>query len=79
MQIAGSIAVVTGGASGIGRALAETLARRGARVLVADIDGDRAAAVAREIGQGATARQCDVADYAAVVALADYADEALAR
>lgn len=77
MQIAGSTAVVTGGASGIGRAIVDALAARGARVLVADIDGDRAELVAQQVGQGATARRCDVADHAAVVALADYADDVL--
>jgi NAD(P)-dependent dehydrogenase (short-subunit alcohol dehydrogenase family) len=44
------IAVVTGGASGIGAACARMLAARGHRVVVADRDGPRAAALAREIG-----------------------------
>ena len=37
-QVAGKVAVVTGGASGIGEACAETLAREGAAVLITDID-----------------------------------------
>lgn len=45
----GQAAIVTGGASGIGRATALQLAREGARVLVADIDGQRASGVVREI------------------------------
>lgn len=77
MKIAGSAAVVTGGASGIGRAIVNNLAARGARVLVVDIDGDRAEMVARQVGGGATALRCDVANHTAVVALADHADEVL--
>ena len=46
----GRIAVVTGGASGIGRSCAEVFAARGARVVVADIDSARAEAVAESVG-----------------------------
>lgn len=77
MKIIGSRAVVTGGASGIGRAITTELARRGSQVLIADIDGARAEAVAAEVGRGAIAMQCDVADYAAVIALADAADRTM--
>jgi NAD(P)-dependent dehydrogenase (short-subunit alcohol dehydrogenase family) len=59
------IAIITGGASGIGQALCEELARRGALVVVADIDADRAQQVAFAIvGQGGRAEsaQVDVAD-----------------
>jgi NAD(P)-dependent dehydrogenase (short-subunit alcohol dehydrogenase family) len=45
----GRVAIVTGGASGIGRALCETLARRGAEVVVADIDLENAQTVAQAI------------------------------
>lgn len=45
----GELAVVTGSASNIGRGIARALAREGATVLLADIDSDRNAAVAREI------------------------------
>jgi NAD(P)-dependent dehydrogenase (short-subunit alcohol dehydrogenase family) len=74
MDIYGSRALVTGGASGIGRAIVDALIAQGARVLIADIDGDRAQAVAIEIGCGAVGAQCDVSDHASVVALADFAD-----
>ena len=48
--LAGRIALVTGGGSGIGRAIAHRLADEGACVVVADRDGDAAATVAQEIG-----------------------------
>lgn len=48
-RLAGKVAIVTGGASGIGRTSAATMAREGASVVVADRDGDGAEAVAAEI------------------------------
>jgi NAD(P)-dependent dehydrogenase (short-subunit alcohol dehydrogenase family) len=68
-SFSGKVAVVTGGASGIGRAIAQALVRRGARVIVADIDGERAREAAREIG--AEAEQVDVVDPAAVEGMVD--------
>ena len=61
----GRTAVVTGGASGIGRAIARRLASLGAHVCVLDIDGEAAQAVVLEIEQAggkAFARQCDIAN-----------------
>ena len=49
MELAGKVAVVTGGASGIGRALCRRFASEGASVVVADVDAPGAAAVAQEI------------------------------
>ncbi|HEV8557318.1 MAG TPA: SDR family oxidoreductase [Actinophytocola sp.] len=67
MKIEGSVAVVTGGASGIGRALAEKLHEAGARaVVVSDLDGDGAEKVAAAIGDSALAVRTDVADEASV-------------
>jgi NAD(P)-dependent dehydrogenase (short-subunit alcohol dehydrogenase family) len=63
------IAIVTGGASGIGRALCEELARRGAEVIVADINFAGAQSVATAIG--ARAACLDVRDAAGVKALVD--------
>ncbi|SDY00956.1 NADP-dependent 3-hydroxy acid dehydrogenase YdfG [Geodermatophilus africanus] len=64
------IAIVTGGASGIGRALGAALVRRGDRVVLADVDGDAASAVAEQLdatGPGeATAAAVDVRDADAV-------------
>ena len=50
MELSGKVTVVTGAASGIGRALCRRFAAEGASVVVADVDGPRAAAVASEIG-----------------------------
>jgi meso-butanediol dehydrogenase / (S,S)-butanediol dehydrogenase / diacetyl reductase len=62
--LANSVAVVTGGGSGIGRATAELFAREGATVVVADLHGDRAESVAKGIddaGGTAMAVEADVA------------------
>jgi len=64
MQITGTAALVTGGGSGLGAATARELAGRGARVAVLDFDGDKARAVAGDIG--GIAVQADVADESAV-------------
>jgi NAD(P)-dependent dehydrogenase (short-subunit alcohol dehydrogenase family) len=74
------VAIVTGGASGIGRALAAELVDRGGTVLIADIVGDRAKETAEQLSRGgpgtAVAHELDVRDAAAVQALVDsaYAD-----
>ena len=62
-------AVVTGGGHGIGRAICRRLHRDGVSVVVADLDGAAARAVAAEIG--GAAREVDVADEAAMRALVD--------
>lgn len=71
MQLTGKHVVITGAASGIGRACAARFVSEGARVVVADLDGDGAEAVAAEIG--ATAAQVDVSHEDAIRSLIDEA------
>jgi 3-oxoacyl-[acyl-carrier protein] reductase len=65
-DLTGSVAFVTGAASGIGRASARLLAAAGARVALADRDGDGARALAEEIGPRAIALHLDVAERDAI-------------
>ncbi|WP_082392984.1 short-chain dehydrogenase/reductase [Nocardia arizonensis] len=60
------VVLITGAATGIGRALAEDMIARGASVAIVDIDGTAAAAAAAALGDNAFARTADVADRAAM-------------
>jgi NAD(P)-dependent dehydrogenase (short-subunit alcohol dehydrogenase family) len=71
-----STAIVTGGASGIGRATCEVLVADGWRVVIADRDAAGAERVARELGDAGIGMGVDVADEASVVALFDRALDA---
>ncbi|MEU1998217.1 SDR family NAD(P)-dependent oxidoreductase [Nocardia gamkensis] len=66
-------AIVTGAGNGIGRATAEALAASGARVVVADLDGDLAQEVADEIGNGSVAFAGDLTDASVPDALVEFA------
>jgi NAD(P)-dependent dehydrogenase (short-subunit alcohol dehydrogenase family) len=57
-----AVAIVTGGGSGIGRALANAMSTKGTIVIVTDIDLEKAISVAKECGSNATAFQLDVRD-----------------
>ena len=58
----GRVAVVTGAAWGIGAATARRLAEEGARVAIADVDGDGAAQAAVRIGRAAMGVRVDITD-----------------
>jgi NAD(P)-dependent dehydrogenase (short-subunit alcohol dehydrogenase family) len=74
VRMEGKTAVVTGAATGIGRAIAERLAAEGASVLVADVDQDGVRAAAAELG--AQAHVCDESDPDAVERLMAAAETA---
>ena len=77
-QLAGKVAVITGGGSGIGQGIVGACVEAGMRVAVADIDLDgaeRVASAARESGVDAVAVQVDVSDRTAMDALAERAYE----
>ncbi len=77
MQIQGQAALVTGGGSGLGAAVARELARLGARVAVLDVNEAGAQAVAAEIGANqALGLRCDITDSASVAAALDAAQAA---
>src|SRR4051812_37475429 len=72
-ELAGKGAVVTGGASGIGKAIVEGFVAEGARVVVADIDPEAGAALTAALGDVAAFQQTDVADADQVQAVVDFA------
>ncbi len=71
MKLSGSVALVTGGASGLGEATVRRLAAGGAHVVIVDRDDARGDALARELGQ--TFAKADVTDAAQVTAAIDAA------
>jgi 3-oxoacyl-[acyl-carrier protein] reductase len=74
MRLENKVAVITGGAQGIGRAIALGMAREGAKVVVADLQSDKASAVANDIkalGSEALGVETNVADELSVKRLAE--------
>ena len=72
-ELDGKVAIVTGGANGIGRAMTEAFVAEGALVVVADIDGTAGEALVEGLGDAAAFEHCDVSDAASVRATVEAA------
>src|ERR1700760_1446414 len=59
-ELTGKVAVVTGGAAGLGEGMVRRFAAEGAKVVIADVDGDAGAALAKDIGPSALFVEADV-------------------
>ena len=74
MKLDNKTALITGGARGIGLGFAEAFVREGARVVIADIDIERATKAAASIGPQASAKKLDVTDLAVIESVAAEVD-----
>jgi len=79
MKIAGAVAVVTGGASGIGRGVVEMLVARGGRAVIADLESSAGSEVATQLGPNARFVPCDVTQPAMVESVVAAALDAFGR
>lgn len=79
MLVEGRTAVITGGAQGLGLEKARGLMKHGAKVVLADVDGELAVKAAAELGEGAYGIGCNVTDAASVQAAIDFAVEKTGR
>ena len=78
-ELAGKVAIITGSASGIGRASAQLFAREGARIVVADVNDQGGEELVAEIGDAAVYQHADVSRREDVRALVDCAVERFGR
>ena len=78
-KLDGKVAVITGGASGIGEAAVRLFVKEGARVVMADIQDDRGKSLTKELGAKATYLHTDVTRESDVKAMVDYAVQDFGR
>jgi NAD(P)-dependent dehydrogenase (short-subunit alcohol dehydrogenase family) len=71
-ELSGKVAIVTGGAGGIGRGIVEAFTAEGAKVVIADINDERGRALAAELGATTAFKQTDVSDAEQVQDLIDF-------
>jgi NAD(P)-dependent dehydrogenase (short-subunit alcohol dehydrogenase family) len=74
-ELAGKVAIVSGGASGIGRATVERFVAEGAAVVIGDIDSDAGEGLASALGDAAAFKKTDITDADQVQALVDFTVE----
>src|SRR5882762_5393266 len=72
-ELSGKVAIITGGASGLGRATVELFAKEGAKVVIADVDAARGEALAQTLGDATLFKRTDVTNADEVQALVDFA------
>lgn len=75
MKIENTVALVTGGASGLGEATLRALVAKGAKAVIVDMNAERGEAVAKELGDGVVFRKTDVTDAEQVQGAIDAASE----
>jgi NAD(P)-dependent dehydrogenase (short-subunit alcohol dehydrogenase family) len=76
-SLTGKVVAITGGGRGIGRAIAQALAREGARVAVGDLDRESAEQTAATLGESALGLGLDVTDHAGLIAFLDEVEQRL--